>query len=89
MMLIGGNQSLMAPEATEIHGAASSRQKSSQQGFQKNTVWPPHWPHQTDLKQDGGTSSLVPAGSIVVYSLTVSVLPSMEKASSQIIEKRT
>ena len=40
----------------------------------------------TELKQDGGPSSLVPASNIVVYSLTVSVLPSMEKASYLIIE---
>lgn len=76
----------MAAEATEIHGAASCRKMSSQQGFQNNTVWPPQLPHQTNVKQDGGTSSLVPAGNTVVYSLSISVSPSMEQTNFLIIE---
>lgn len=71
--------------ATEIHGASFQRKRNSQLQVKNNRVWLPKLPPQPNVKQDGWTSSLVLSCKVVPYSMSVSVLPSIEKVNCLII----
>lgn len=48
---------------------------------ENNRVWLPKLLHQPSVKQDGWINSLVPSSKEFFYSMSVSLLPSIEKVN--------